>query len=284
MSTIPGIQSIDKEGWLSLLAEPNTLIRFNFQGVPARLKGDAGWDTGERRLDEHLIYFIAENRCNAVIEGSRFSIHQGTLCWVRPGTKFRFYCGANEAIPPPLIYRFRFRVELDGIGYQPEEPWCALQGAWACLDLIKQLVREAEYPSLFTLWRVRNLTSLLSIAFFEADSPHRSSGGLLSDAQREALITITTDHPESRLSSADLARHLGFSTDYFARIFRRTYQTSPRTWLLRQRLQYAATLLRESRMRISEVAERLGYSESYLFTRQFHNQYGMSPSQWRKIS
>jgi len=56
------------------------------------------------------------------------------------------------------------------------------------------------------------------------------------------------------------------------------------TWLLQQRLRHAAVLLRESNARVSEVASKLGYSEIYLFSRQFRQMFGASPKKYRRTT
>ena len=82
----------------------------------------------------------------------------------------------------------------------------------------------------------------------------------------------------------DLARLLGMSHDHFARVFRRTYGMSPRTWLAKRRLLHAAVLLKEQNLPIAEVAERIGMRSPEAFARRFRAEMGCTPSQYRRQS
>jgi len=130
-------------------------------------------------------------------------------------------------------------------------------------------------------WRKQGLISLISIGAFEAKAVSRREM-VFDDTQRMAISAYMAETVPGKQTPAGLARHLGLSHDYFSRIFRRSYGASPRTWLLRQRLAEGAMLLRESTQRVSEIAERLGYGEVYLFSRQFRQVYGVGPRGWRK--
>jgi len=275
----PKRQFLSEEKWLTLLADPRTEIQLDLQGSQGRFESGPGWDTQLRRIDQHLVYFICEGQCSATINGKRSQPTAGSLCWVCPGTTFRFSNGPEDRLP--VLYRFRFTAMNRGVSYGPQGPFRLVTQAWALFELVHQLVMEADRPGTFSRWRKQSMISLLSIGVFEARSATRRNV-LFDDAQRMAISSFLAKEPPARQTPAVLARHLGFSHDYFSRIFRRSYGVSPRTWLLKQRLAQAAVLLRESTQRISEIAERLGYAELYLFSRQFHQMYGTSPREWRK--
>lgn len=167
------------------------------------------------------------------------------------------------------------------MAYGPSGHFRFAAQAWSVFELMRQLVLEAERPGKFSRWRKQSLITLLSVGAFEGKAAARKEM-LLDDVQRMAISAFVAEELPEKQTPAEMARKLGLSHDYFSRIFRRTYGVSPRVWLVRQRLAHAAALLRESRERISEIAERLGYAELYLFSRQFRQVYGVSPRAWRK--
>ncbi len=269
---------LGQKAWLALLVRPGTRIDIDFHASPSRLVAPAGWDTNAQRIPEHLVYFVAEGRCAAVLDQKRVWPSAGALCWIAPGTTFRFFARAGDS--PPVIYRFRFTVAQKGARFRCRWPCRFLPEAWPFLDLIQQIILEKERPGEFSSWRLRHLISLFSIGVFES-RPVRRRGARLTDAQRAALADLLASNPGLRRSPAGMARRLGYSADYFTRIFRRSYGLAPRRWLLQQRLRQAAALLRESGDRIGVIAARLGYAEIYLFSRQFRRLFGVSPSRWR---
>lgn len=71
------------------------------------------------------------------------------------------------------------------------------------------------------------------------------------------------------------------SQSSFRQQFRLMTGTAPITYLLRLRLQKAASLLRLSG-RIGDVAMRVGFQDTNYFTRQFHAFYGCSPREYKR--
>ncbi|TVQ98039.1 MAG: helix-turn-helix domain-containing protein [Spirochaetaceae bacterium] len=80
---------------------------------------------------------------------------------------------------------------------------------------------------------------------------------------------------------ADLATELGLSPDRARHVVREACGESFRRLLEQTRMSAAAALLLNSRLPVSEVAERCGYTDSAAFGRSFARVHGASPSAWR---
>lgn len=264
---------------MAALFSSKTTVSLDLAGYPTHFSPEPGWDMGLRRIEEHLIYFFAEGRCSAVLNGKRLVSVAGSLCWICPGTSFRFFRGSRDVAP--VIYRFRFEVKKAGRKLQPKRAAFFVPEAWGSLETIKQLALEAHTPGPLGPWKARTLLSLLSIHTLGAAAV-KTRGPILSDQQKGEIAAWISGRIDQRTTPAQLAKHLDYSPGHFARIFRRSYGLSPRSWLVRERLRYAGMLLRESHHRISEIADRLGYPDPYFFSRQFHQVFGMSPRQWRR--
>ncbi len=272
--------SLSEKDWLNALFSSTTKVGLELAGHHFRLAPEPGWNTANRLAKEHLVYFVMEGGCSAVLDGKRVSPTAGALCWMCPNTPFRFVHRAKDS--PLVIYRFRFTVERGTRALRPGWSFRFLPETWRLLETIKQIILEAESPGRLGAWRVRSLLSLLSITVFEGSPARKRRGTFLDETQRAKIANWLAEHAAQRATPADLALQLDYSPAYFTRIFRRSYGQSPRTWLLQQRLRHAAVLLRESSSRVSDIALKLGYSEVYLFSRQFRMMFGTGPRQWRK--
>ena len=82
-------------------------------------------------------------------------------------------------------------------------------------------------------------------------------------------------------SLESMAAFVRMSQSSFRQQFRLMTGTAPITYLLRLRLQKAASLLRLSG-RIGDVAMRVGFQDTNYFTRQFHAFYGCSPREYKR--
>jgi len=101
----------------------------------------------------------------------------------------------------------------------------------------------------------------------------------LRDEGFSGSIALVERDPAARPQPAELARALGLSPTWFARLFRRTYGCAPRAWLVRQRIGHAAERL-QSAASIGAVASEFGYADLFLFSRQFRAVLGSSPRRW----
>jgi len=80
-------------------------------------------------------------------------------------------------------------------------------------------------------------------------------------------------------SMAGVAR---LSRAQFSRRFTAHTGRSPKAFVIETRLDLARHLIIETEMSLSEVAEDLGYSDLFFFSRQFKQRYACPPSQLRK--
>ena len=103
-----------------------------------------------------------------------------------------------------------------------------------------------------------------------------------SELITKALNYIKTENKKSDITIDDVATHAGFSTDYFNRIFFAHTGFNIMEYVRFSRLKKAAHLLRGTNNDILDIALDCGYEAHESFSRAFKNQYGVSPSEYRK--
>lgn len=77
----------------------------------------------------------------------------------------------------------------------------------------------------------------------------------------------------------EVAERCDITPIHLSRLFRRFGGVGAYRFLIRKKMNYAAELLLEEGLLIKEVAERLGFSDAFQFSRAFKRVYGIPPKQ-----
>ncbi len=72
------------------------------------------------------------------------------------------------------------------------------------------------------------------------------------------------------------------SYNYFKRLFRLKYNTTPHAYVTELRLERALELLSTNLYSITDIANMCGYTDIFYFSRVFKNRYGVPPGKYRK--
>jgi AraC family transcriptional regulator len=110
-----------------------------------------------------------------------------------------------------------------------------------------------------------------------SDCPVRISSHKLRLARAFIEDRISED-----LNVETIAREVGMSPFHFAHAFKAATGMPPHRFVMLRRLEAARALLRNTRLPLAEIAERVGYSSASHFSAGFHKLAGMSPTAYRK--
>jgi AraC-like DNA-binding protein len=88
-------------------------------------------------------------------------------------------------------------------------------------------------------------------------------------------------NPKHWWTATEMAEFSGLSLCQFRRVFRQKTGYSPKQYIDRHRIQYAAGILRSSQSSIADIAAQFGYSDQGHFSRRFKQIIGHSPDSYR---
>lgn len=97
-------------------------------------------------------------------------------------------------------------------------------------------------------------------------------------------IQRITDTPEAHWDAREEARRIGISSVHFRTVFHLLTGQPPQRYIVRQRMEKAARLLRENRLAIKEVALAAGYDDVFHFSKLFKRHMNASPGRFRARS
>jgi AraC-like DNA-binding protein len=228
----------------------------------------------------HHLTLVASGVATFHINGETVILRRGTMLFTSPKCEQTYGYDPGE---PPTVLTVRFDPQAhhaDMVLPQPPPHGCYFAVTpnknTAFLELMEQLFRcwirrtdpIADRAACWTL------QSLLWALYEESFQTHSGSWDLLME---DVQMMLDSD-PEGERSIADLARQVGLSAGHFSRRFHRHAGITAKSYQFQSRMRHARDLLHEEGLSVKEVAARLGYSDPFVFSRQFKKIWGVPPS------
>ncbi len=153
---------------------------------------------------------------------------------------------------------------------------------------------EHFFQSLETHYRQRSyakhllnnkLLELLYLIDIEDKNKQLRTSLLATPAQqaKRNIKRLMQQYIASDLDIKDFASLSGRSLSSFNREFKKLYETSPKQWLIQQRLNHAYHLLTKEQLSVSRTASEIGYKNTSHFISAFKKQFGKTPKQIKTI-
>lgn len=194
------------------------------------------------------------------------SVYNRTLVFINPWT----YSGIHysEHINDLLM------------GYTAEKPITAKDN-FECDKLLQKIKRELEINDIASEDIITSaVTELLSNVFRQ--------NVFLSDNYVRPNPVITEvkkyirEHCQEALRISDIADRFYINKFYLSHLFKEQTGMSPRQFLTFTRLSKAYCLVHETNIKISKISELCGFSSHSEMSKLFSEQYGVSPSEFRR--
>lgn len=110
------------------------------------------------------------------------------------------------------------------------------------------------------------------------------SGGATAQGLADQAIFCVHKHLERNVTPGEIADELFVSLRTLERGLAVVLDCTPRQLILVVKMREARRLLRDERLRVSEVADRLGFANPFHFSRRFKSFYRIAPSELRQAA
>lgn len=138
------------------------------------------------------------------------------------------------------------------------------------------IAQEAELKCLY------GVRSLLAVELLISAIQRNNDG--LSEALplplNRAIAFINKNYCEA-INIHDVARAAHISETRLHHLFRSKFSSTPKKYIRARKMQKAAILLKSRELRISEIAQQVGYADQSAFTRAFEKHYSTTPMRYR---
>ncbi|MBD2871943.1 response regulator transcription factor [Paenibacillus arenilitoris] len=99
----------------------------------------------------------------------------------------------------------------------------------------------------------------------------------------ELGMQFTHLHYMEGITMNDTAEHLYLNPSYFSKVFHEATGETYSKYVIRLRMNKAKQLLKTSRLKVYEIAEKVGYADFRHFSKTFKEIEGMTPAQYRDL-
>ena len=152
----------------------------------------------------------------------------------------------------------------------------AIQGGYACVEKIHSI---EYYPStIYEVNLIKNIIDDDQIQIGFEDSLMDS----LENKYVIRAVQYVKRHFNEDISIGTLAEYLQISEGYLSRVFKKETGYTFTNYVIFYRIAMACELLKDCRMKVYEVTEKVGYSDTAYFSTLFKKMMGMSPTEYQE--
>ena len=144
--------------------------------------------------------------------------------------------------------------------------------------LVKKMVQQAQE------WREGDKLKEYGGVYVRekvADVAHSRPQALNTEDVVEETVQYIMSHLSEKLRVEELAKRVHLNADYLNRLFRRHKNISMNKFIIRERMELAARLLKETDLPAVAVAQEVGYQNYPNFVLKFQEYFGVSPGEKR---
>ena len=225
----------------------------------------------------YSLEFVLRGQGRVNLRGRSYDLNPGTLFSYGPGVRHDIAAGGRD----PLVKYF---VDFSGPEATPLLRTCQLApGNISRVFLIgevqtffDELIRSGIKGSRFAPDLCAGLLKCLALKIAESRSP-LGGAGKLSFATFQVCQQHIQEHFLELKTQAQIARQCHVHRVYLCRLFQRYNHQSPYQYLMRLKMNHAAERLREPGAMVKQVAEQVGFTDPFHFSRAFKAVLGLSP-------
>ena len=261
---------------------------------------DKTWSMEPNRHDFYEMVYIKKGSAIFEISGCPVEIGPNDIIIIKPN-QFHKFTVKSESACEFIVLNFKFVNKFDmqysGVSLEFFLDFVSGKESGAFIKLkvsqkneiigiLNRILEEKENPDigseLLNYLLVMELFVLISRALkMEWENSIKNKSSKLKELIQVSVNYINNNY-ERDISLKDIAQYVFLSTSYFTRAFKEEMGISPINYLLRTRIERAKELLRDSTLKISDIALNVGFSNQQRFNDIFKKYVKMTPLQYRK--
>ena len=230
---------------------------------------DSGHYFGPTQRQYYLVHYIFSGTGTFQNSRGTYQLSKGQAFVIRPG-EMTYYAASTDN---PWHYGWLGFTCCDPLPVLDQDVFEV-----AALKPVFSMISAGNSLSMGREWYLLSLINQMIAVLVDATASEGSSAGRNI---RRAKFSIETNYMQ-KFSIQELADSLHLERSYFSTLFKKEVGCSPQQYLIRCRLENAASMLADQKMSPGEVSMAVGYPDEFSFSRAFRKAYGVSPSEYRR--
>ncbi len=243
--------------------------------------GESGFLFKGEQHSAYELTYVDRGQLHCVVDGTGYTLKQGQMMIFHPNQWHMQYTDLNMTAHF-LTVSFDMNADID---VSLENRVFDLSSSEALY--LKQLLQEPEIMDAYSNDMIRANLKLLLLSILRDTNKRRKRLKTPTALRNENTIVGRTlqyiaEHVYDKLSVEIVAKDTGVSASHLTALFRRQMNISPGEYIRRVKLEESKSLIREGKLNFSQIAAILQYSTIHHFSRQFKENFGISPSEYAK--
>ena len=253
-------------------SETRDLIKFQLCGTTLP---DKSYMIRRPASNVWCIEYVEEGCGTVHVDGETFFPKAGDSYFLHAGKDHYYYSSSEDPWKKHFINLSGKLAQslAEGYGVSDTSHFVGLD-LGAELQQIIEIAKKGEMDSTPEIIEVLNRIFLKMHSSIKKDVDR--SG--VSEEMKDFLNTQIT----SKFRMELLCKHISMSESQAIRLFKKSFGTTPYTYVLLKKISFAKKLLIDTNLSVKEIATKLCFSDEYYFSNIFKEKVGCSPLQYRK--
>lgn len=233
----------------------------------------------KERSEEYILIYCTEGSGVIRVEGKEYLLHANEAFCIPRFRAHRYWACADD---PWSILWVHFKGEDTKFFPLEEQRMVKVSSIHAgnrMMFLFELLFRVLEGN--YTLGNFIYISQVLALIL--AEIYQREKHDTVGEQNRHVtkVVRYMYRHIYENLTLKQIAEEFDLSKSYLNAIFQKYTRHSPMDFFIHLKMKEACKILRSTDLYIYEVAQKLGYTDQYYFSRIFRKVVGISPNEYR---
>ena len=238
------------------------------------------WIHMTRELNDYELVLVTEGSLAIECDEAEYVVNEGEYLIMSP-------CKQQKGMKNGYCSFYWVHFDAEESGYDNSKESIVLRRQDICAYKERIIILLKELQDADKRYRDRTLNNYLTGALISELSLQSSTEMSFKTSRSKEQLnsdikTYISWHISESLKIEDIASYFEYNEKYLTTFFKKMNGVPLKQYILKEKTEYAKSILTESNTTVSEVAYSIGFSDVHNFSNAFKKVTGMAPGVYRK--